>query len=73
MTDNESIRGNTVEIDYTSTTDDNLVIRTTAGIAVYTNHNGDIVIRQDGGFSEDDAIIIVSRCDVDRLAHALQS
>ena len=37
--------------------DESLVIKPVSGVAVYTNPNGDIVIRQQGSFGEDDSFI----------------
>lgn len=71
MSADESIRGNAVQIDYTSNNDDSVVIPTTAGIAVYWNQNNDLVIRQDGGPNDEDSIIVVSRINAKRLADAI--
>lgn len=58
-------------LDYDKREED-VVIRSRAGIAVYVNPNDDIVIRQDGGFN-DDAIIIVQSQDLDALIVALRN
>ena len=61
------------EIDFSGNTDGSVVLRTRQGVAVYTNANGDVVIRQEGWLGEDDALIIVPRCDAEMLAEAIRN
>lgn len=62
----------TDQIDFDSTDNESVVTRTRQGIAVYTNLQGDIVIRQDGGI-EDDSFVFVHQQDLEALILALQT
>jgi hypothetical protein len=58
------------EIDFYGAGDDRVVVRSRMGIAVYTNTNGDIVIRQDG---DEDCFIYVAPGDVAALIAAIEA
>lgn len=53
---------------------DAVVIKTTAGIAVYTNPHGDIVIRQErlGDFQNEDSFVVLPKDRVAAVIAALQ-
>ena len=51
-----------------------VVFKSVQGVAVYTNLDGDIVIRQQAGpLDDDDAVIVIPRDRVPALASALNA
>jgi len=53
---------------------DNVVFKSVQGVAVYSNPDGDIVIRQQGGpLDDDDHIVIVPSDRVEALIFAIKS
>lgn len=49
------------------------VFPTVSAIAVYTNPDGDIVIRQEGQSGEDDSVIVIPRIHAGAVTSALQA
>ena len=55
-------------------TADGVVFKSVQGVAVYSNLDGDIVIRQQAGpIDDDDAVIIIPRDRLDSLLLALRA
>lgn len=53
---------------------DNVVFKTAQGVAVYSNPDGDIVIRQQAGpMDDEDQIVIVPRDRVETLIFSIKS
>ena len=53
---------------------DNVVFKTAQGVAVYSNPDGDIVIRQQAGpMDDEDQIVIVPRDRVETLIFSIES
>ena len=53
---------------------DNVVFKSVQGVAVYSNPDGDIVIRQQAGpMDDEDQIVIVPRDRVETLIFAIKS
>ena len=53
---------------------DNVVFETVQGVAVYTNPDGDLVIRQQASpLDDEDQIVIVPRDRVETLIFAIES
>ena len=50
---------------------DSVIVPRTDAIAVYINHNNDIVIRQQETSGEDDSVIVVSKANAQLLIDAL--
>ncbi len=50
-----------------------VVIPRVLATAVYTNQAGEIVIRQQSGFQEEDAVIILPRSAINNLIEALKA
>lgn len=48
------------------------VIPAVQAVAVYTNPSGDIVIRQQDHYGDDDAVIVIPRSQAAQLAKALR-
>ena len=50
---------------------DDLAVQSVRGIAVYTNTKGDIVIRQQGEYGEEDSIVIFPKSLAGSVANAI--
>ena len=55
-----------------NTDTDSTVVPAVQAVAVYTNPKGDIVVRQQDMYGEDDSVIVVPRQHASRLAKALR-
>lgn len=49
------------------------VFPTVSAVAVYSNPNGDIVVRQEGHMGEDDSVIVIPRIHAGAVISAMQS
>lgn len=49
------------------------VFPTTLAVAVYSNPNGDIVVRQEGYMGEEDSIIVIPRIHAGAVISGIQS
>lgn len=56
------------DFNWTNVDDDELIVPTVMGIAVYRNPKGEIVIRQQGGMLEPDTFVVVPLSHAERLA-----
>lgn len=52
---------------------EDVIIPSVRAVAVYTNPNGDVVIRQEDGMGEEDSYIILPRSMVEKVAKAIRA
>lgn len=50
-----------------------VVVKSVQAVAVYTNVNGDVVIRQQDSMGEEDSLIIVPKASITSLVAALKA
>ena len=58
---------------HSSDAEDSMVIPSVQAVAVYTNGNGDVVIRQEGWAGEDDSVIVIPVSLAQQVADAIKN
>lgn len=59
--------------DFDWSKNDSVVVPTMEGVAVYTDQDGDIVVRQQNIMGDEDAVVIISRGSAAKIAKAIQA
>lgn len=61
------------ETTWTWESSEDVIIPSVRAVAVYTNANGDVVIRQEDGMGDEDAYIVLPKSMVEKVARAIRA